>query len=408
MKQEKLKNRGITLIALIITIIVMLILVAVTVSVALNGGLIGKTQEAKTKTEEAQIQERDILTGRIKIGDTWYDTLDKYLEGVKSENQNDEPPKWGQDDTGNITYEGEDTGIKIGDYVDYTPIPEQTTYPANKLGTTYTGSSSNSDLTTEDLKWRILGVDENGWLTLISDEPTSETVYFSDATGYNNGVYILNDICEKLYSNTELGIKARSLTIEDVEAGFNSDGIDARNKYTNAVKYGETKTYTTSLQYPVIYENEKGSGVGTTTVKEEGIGGSEPYYTESTLTPRDKQKDTASSNLTCTQTYYYLSTSDSTKYCKNDKFYEMIFKTNTYYWLASRCVDCTSGFANFGLRLVNNAYLYGNYLFDSDGSTYSLGSSLRPAVSLGSNIKLTKCAGENNDTNKHTLSKVTE
>ena len=45
-KQEK----GITLIALIITIIVMLILVTVTISVALDGGLFQKAEDAKTLT----------------------------------------------------------------------------------------------------------------------------------------------------------------------------------------------------------------------------------------------------------------------------------------------------------------------------------------------------------------------
>lgn len=85
----KRKERGITLIALVITIIVMLILVVVTVSVALQGGLFGKAQEAKTNTEEAQIQEREISTGRIKVGDKWYDSLDKYLEGTPSDNQNE-------------------------------------------------------------------------------------------------------------------------------------------------------------------------------------------------------------------------------------------------------------------------------------------------------------------------------
>ncbi len=59
--KEKITNhKGITLIALIITIIVMLILVAVTVSVALNGGLIGKAQEAKSKTEAAMEIEKNI------------------------------------------------------------------------------------------------------------------------------------------------------------------------------------------------------------------------------------------------------------------------------------------------------------------------------------------------------------
>ena len=51
------KQKGITLIALIITIIVMLILVGVTINVALNGGLFNKAEEATTKTKIAQIQE---------------------------------------------------------------------------------------------------------------------------------------------------------------------------------------------------------------------------------------------------------------------------------------------------------------------------------------------------------------
>lgn len=45
------KEKGITLIALIITIIVMLILVGVTVSVALNGGLFSTAKEAASKTQ---------------------------------------------------------------------------------------------------------------------------------------------------------------------------------------------------------------------------------------------------------------------------------------------------------------------------------------------------------------------
>ena len=50
-------NKGITLVALVITIIVMLILVAVSVSVALNGGLFDKAREASWRTVLAQIQE---------------------------------------------------------------------------------------------------------------------------------------------------------------------------------------------------------------------------------------------------------------------------------------------------------------------------------------------------------------
>ena len=50
-------NKGITLIALIITIIVMLILVAVTVNVALDGGLFTKAKNASSKTDIHAIYE---------------------------------------------------------------------------------------------------------------------------------------------------------------------------------------------------------------------------------------------------------------------------------------------------------------------------------------------------------------
>ena len=55
--RNKQNQKGITLIALIITIIVMLILVGVTINVALNGGLFQKTEEAKTQTQKETDQE---------------------------------------------------------------------------------------------------------------------------------------------------------------------------------------------------------------------------------------------------------------------------------------------------------------------------------------------------------------
>ncbi len=53
-----MKNqKGITLVALIITIIVMLILVAVTISVALNGGLFDQARRSTRATQLAQVKE---------------------------------------------------------------------------------------------------------------------------------------------------------------------------------------------------------------------------------------------------------------------------------------------------------------------------------------------------------------
>ena len=55
-----MKNqKGVTLIALIITIIVMLILVVVTINIATSGELVNKTIDAKTQTQAAQLNEKN-------------------------------------------------------------------------------------------------------------------------------------------------------------------------------------------------------------------------------------------------------------------------------------------------------------------------------------------------------------
>ncbi|MBO4816002.1 MAG: hypothetical protein J5507_03645 [Clostridia bacterium] len=70
-------QKGITLIALIITIIVMLILVGVTVNVALNGGIFEKAKAAAAQTEEETLYEELITSteytanGEIDVESTY-------------------------------------------------------------------------------------------------------------------------------------------------------------------------------------------------------------------------------------------------------------------------------------------------------------------------------------------------
>ena len=65
MKKER-NNKGITLIALIITIIVMLILVGVSVNVALNGGLFDTAKTAVSETQKAA-DEEVLLSAKISL-----------------------------------------------------------------------------------------------------------------------------------------------------------------------------------------------------------------------------------------------------------------------------------------------------------------------------------------------------
>ena len=57
MKEKFKNNKGITLVALVITIIVLLILAMVSIKIAIDGGLIGKSNEAVTIHEKAKTKE---------------------------------------------------------------------------------------------------------------------------------------------------------------------------------------------------------------------------------------------------------------------------------------------------------------------------------------------------------------
>ena len=57
-----MKNRGITLIALIITVIILLILAGAAISIAINGGdIFGKASEARDKWNVAVKEEENLL-----------------------------------------------------------------------------------------------------------------------------------------------------------------------------------------------------------------------------------------------------------------------------------------------------------------------------------------------------------
>ena len=109
-KEVKAKrNKGITLIALVITIIVMLILVVVTVTMAVKEGLFEKAGTAARDTQIKGDAEKQLGSGRIKIGGIWYDSPQDFANGKKSLNQDD-------------GYQGDvTTGVDKGDEPDEQP-----------------------------------------------------------------------------------------------------------------------------------------------------------------------------------------------------------------------------------------------------------------------------------------------
>ena len=72
------RNKGITLIALIITIIVMLILVAVSVNILIKSNLIGTAEKTVNKYKTAT--EDEASGGKITINGKVYGSLDEFIK----------------------------------------------------------------------------------------------------------------------------------------------------------------------------------------------------------------------------------------------------------------------------------------------------------------------------------------
>ena len=398
---QKETQKGITLIALVITIIVLLILAGVSIAMLTGqNGILTQAQNAKTTTENKSAEEKvklAIMGARADDGTLTVGKLRTELANYGGTVEGNTFPvtatvdgkSFTVDDKGNVELAGEKQpvtreGIEVGDYVSYTPdTATEKTYDADKLKKG--GYTSTQTVKKEDLNWRVLRKNDDGSIDLIGDA-TSNSVYFSGSLGYNNGVYLLNDICKELYSNSTHHITARSVNLEDMEKWLTDSGKTARASYSNAVKYGETKEYKGSNSYtPDIYGKTEDESAN--------------YYSEpttNTYTPASGTA-TADNTLNAKQTYYNIPI-NQTNYGDGAK----VLSSSNYYWVAARCVSCLSSSASFGLRGANSS-MFGCSVFFSNSSTNSFSYRLRPVVSLGSDVQITPSTGTNSASNKHTI-----
>ena len=364
----KKTEKGITLVALVVTIVVLLILAGVSINLVLgNNGIIAKAKEAETKSAEAS---QNDLKGMNALAEEMNNALG-------------EKPKVDL------------SKYKIGDSVNYTYDTASSSYT---LESKYSGYSSNKTIAqTTGLTWKVLNVDkENDTVDIISTNPTSSTVIFANILGYNNGPYLMNEICKAQYSNKTLGVNARSINLLDMEKHLTADGITARNAYqydSSTAKYGTTKTYPSNTKYPSLYANQKGAGPNITEAEAskkitqpDTTKGNDPYEESKPIVPKGTTEPTNDSTygtgrpLTVTQTYYYIPINDT-----NYGTASSILANSTKFWVAARDVHTRSDYATFGLRIADtNAY--GCNMFYSNGDTGGSTCALRPVVSLPSRL----------------------
>ncbi len=276
-----------------------------------------------------------------------------------------------------------DINIKIGDSVNYTYDIDSAS-SSYTLESKYSGDSSNKTIAqTTGLTWKVLNVDkENDTVDIISTNPTSSTVTFANILGYNNGPYLMNEICKAQYSNKTLGVEARSINLLDMEKHLTTPGLAARNAYqydSSTAKYGTTKTYTSNAKYPSLYANQKGAGPNVSSISKLDITkGNDPYEESKPIVPKGTTEPTTDSKsvtgnlLTVTQTYYNIPINDT-----NYGTAYSILANGTPFWVAARYVATYSSYADFGLRYAYT-YTYGYGMFNSDGISYGISALFAP------------------------------
>ena len=240
-------NKGITLVALVVTIVVLLILAGVSINLVLgNNGIIAKAQEAKTKQAEAS---QNDLKGMNSLIEQMESTLNGSGNGGKTEPET--VPYLPSDDFHYDTSTSVDTGLIIADsngneYV-WVVVPRTTAvYKTTGLGkTTFTDADYTS--IEKDLKdYTSIYVTESGYSDLYY--PDDKNVgWFADETAYNN---LKNSMLKSVYENG-------GFYVGRYEAGIETTGT---NRTSNTDKNSEGKYITPSTTpvskadaYPYTY-----------------------------------------------------------------------------------------------------------------------------------------------------------
>ena len=260
----------------------------------------------------------------------------------------------------------EETHLHKGDYVNYKPTTVAQPYAPDKgegKGM-YTGYPAEQSISQESLNWRVLGKDNDGNILLISGTPTEAGLGFRGYIGYNNYETVLNDTCKALYSNTELGATARSITMEDIDkylggSNYKKEEFEGGSSKSGGYGYQNYSTITSKFRY------DKETN---TLIKE-----------DCTIPAKD-----LTSNA-----YYYTATSELIG-AKNREILLGKEEKKTYYnWVASRKVKVFYKYAHWCSDKVYNGFVYASSSFcNSDDNVYIESTCVRPVVSLPSSVTI--------------------
>ena len=130
------------------------------------------------------------------------------------------------------------TWAKLGDYVKMTPT--STSYTVT---TVMTGYTSNQTINPSELNlWRVININSDGTLDLVSEYASSVGIYFKGKVGYQNYITTLNQIASQ-YTNSKYTVASRYI-------GYNGQVgtlTDSSTLSSTTVPWTSTTSSSTSL-----------------------------------------------------------------------------------------------------------------------------------------------------------------
>lgn len=425
----KEKNKGITLIALVITIILLLILAGISISM-LSGenSILIQAINSGDKSRGGEIQEKVILEATNNAGVDYVSGTKKDREQVINELhengklKDEEVEKLKESDTitiGGITIDfgvlenntsseklvkmfqnavqdgctnadGKCTRkshLHIGDYVNYSvPTSGEYTVPTDKVGI---NEPQTYLIEQNQLNWRVLGLEGTGdskYIKLIAGTPMKKSkidksgineenpyLFMKGAKAYVNSIEQLNNICS-ICKNEALATNAKSITMDDIDK-LTGVTTDEKKRYYNLDYYNGGKNFGDSYNISNQYTPESWLNSKRTTVK----GTVNGYY----YTINSQEKD-----------YPYIN-------MDNLRIYNMLFDNVLYgserpYWLATNGTSEINQYVFFdmGYAYRNNEIVMAGtrVIFISSGYEVEFGFGVRPVVYLKPEVTNEQCS----------------
>ena len=225
--------------------------------------------------------------------------------------------------------------LALGDYVKMTPTKSSYTTSTSK-----TGYDSTQTINPQELNlWRVISLNDDGTVDVVSEHVSSTEIYFKGQTGYLNLVGYLNELAKQYENST-------------YTKGSRHFGYNGQTEYiTDTSKFTNPAPWTCS------------TGEDCNPVESQG-GGDELYTKDYNLVKSVLGTAIASKPEGADNNYWMAS-----------RYY--VYSSTTYYYWDGRSVNTSGG-----------VYYY--YLYDYYSSGYysiSISSSLRPILTLKSGLK---------------------